>query len=105
MIKDRVLSSELKSNIGKEVTIQGWLYKKRELGGMTFLIIKDRHGLVQVLDDKSIESEKLKGFHPGTVLTVEGVVIEEKRAPGGVEIHDPKLTVEVPVDSVSPIEI
>ncbi len=105
MIKDRVLSSELKNNIGKEVTIQGWLYKKRELGGMTFLIIKDRHGLMQVLDNESKESEKLKGLYPGTVLLVEGTVVEEKRAAGGAEIHDPKLTVEVPVTDVPPIEI
>ena len=105
MTKDRVLSSELKNNIGKRVAIQGWLYKKRELGGMTFLIIKDRHGLTQVLDNESKESEKLKGLYPGTVLSVEGIVVEEKRAMGGVEIHDPKLTVEVPVTDVPPIEI
>lgn len=105
MKKDRILSSELKANIGTKVTIQGWLYKKRELGGMTFLIIKDRHGLVQVLDEKSSESEKLKGLYPGTILTVSGLVVEEKRAPSGVEIHDPELTVEVPVEFVPPIEI
>jgi len=105
MIKRRTLSSDLKNNVGKNVVIAGWLYKKRELGGMTFLIIRDRDGLVQVLDDKSKESEKLKGFHPGTVLTVEGEVVEEKRAPGGIEIHNPKLTIEVPVEFVPPIEI
>lgn len=105
MTKDRVLSSDLKNHVGGKVTIQGWLYKKRELGGMTFLIIRDRGGLVQVLDDKSKESEKLKGFHPGAVLNVEGEVVEEKRAPAGVEIHKPKITVEVPVEFVPPIEI
>src|SRR3990167_6130759 len=105
MIKSRVLSSELKNNVGKNVVIAGWLYKKRELGGMTFLIVRDRDGLIQVLDDKSKESEKLKGLYPGTVLIVEGEVVEEKRAPGGIEIHDPKLKIEVPVEFVPPIEI
>lgn len=104
MIKNRVLSSELKKHIGKNVVIAGWLYKKRELGGMTFLIIRDRHGLIQVLDDKSKESEKLNGLYSGTILTIEGEAVEEKRAPSGVEIHKPKLTVEVPVAFVSPIE-
>lgn len=104
-MKNRILSVNLKDHIGKNVVIAGWLYKKRELGGMTFLIIRDGRGLVQVLDDKSKESEKLKGLHQGTILTVEGEVVEEKRAPGGIEIHKPKLTVEVPVEFVPPIEI
>lgn len=105
MVKNRILSSELKNHIGETVAIAGWLYKKRELGGMTFLIIRDRHGLMQVLDDKSLESEKLKGLYPGTILTIEGVVISESRAAGGVEIHSPKLTVDVPVEFIAPIEV
>lgn len=105
MIKNRISSIELKNHISKNVVVAGWLYKKRELGGITFLIIRDGQGLVQVLDDKSIESEKLKGLHPGTILTVEGEVVEEKRAPSGIEIHKPKLTVEVPVEFVLPIEV
>lgn len=102
---DRVISSQLKDHIGKKTVIAGWLYKKRELGGMTFLILRDRHGLVQVVDEKSVESEKLKGLYSGTILKVEGVAVAESRAPNGVEIHDPTLTVEVPVNEVPPIEV
>jgi nondiscriminating aspartyl-tRNA synthetase len=101
----RILSSELKSHIGKKVMLQGWLYKKRELGGMTFLLLSDRHGLIQILDEQSKESKKLKGLQNGTVLIVIGDVIEEKRATGGVEIHNPEITVDVPVKYVAPIEI
>lgn len=102
---ERTLSSKLKENIGKKVTISGWLYKKRELGGMTFLIIRDRDGLIQVLDEKSEEVKKLTGLQNGSILTVEGVVVEDERAQGGIEIHDPVLTVDVPVEYVAPIEI
>lgn len=105
MVKTRVLSSELKKHIGKNVMVSGWLYKKRELGGMTFLIIRDRHGLVQVLDEKSKESEKLKGLQNGTIVVVEGLVADEPRAPQGVEIHNPDLEVEVPVKHVASIEV
>lgn len=101
----RILSSQLKEHIGKRVTVQGWLHKKRALGAMTFLVLRDRHGLTQVLDEKSVESEKLKGAQIGSVLTVEGLVIEEKRAVAGVELHDPTITVDVLVEHVSPIEI
>ncbi len=101
----RVLSSQLKDYLGKEVTLRGWLHKKRVLGGMTFLVLRDRHGLVQVLDEKSSEASKLEGLYTGTVLTVSGTVVADERAIGGVEIHGPELTIEVPVEFVSPIEI
>ena len=101
----RVLSSELIKHIGKRVTIQGWLHKKREMGAMTFLVVRDRHGLTQILDDKSEESRKLKNLHIGTVVTIEGLVFEEHRAAAGVELHEPVITVDVPVEFVPPIEI
>ena len=105
MKNDRILSSELKQHIGQRVSIQGWLHKKRELGAMTFLVVRDRHGLTQILDEKSVESAKLKNFHIGTVVTIEGLVKEEPRATAGVELHDPVITVEVAVEEVPPIEI
>lgn len=101
----RLLSSGLKQHIGKKVVISGWLYKKRELGGMTFLVLRDRHGLVQILDEKSEEVKKLQGLQNGTILTIEGEVVEDERATGGVEIHNPVITVDVPVEHVAPIEI
>ncbi|MBI4028771.1 MAG: aspartate--tRNA(Asn) ligase [Candidatus Blackburnbacteria bacterium] len=104
-MKKRVLSSELKSHIGEEVLLQGWLHKRRELGGMTFLVLRDGHGLVQILAEKSQETEKLDGLQNGTILTVVGTVVEDERAPQGVEIHNPELVVEVPVEYVAPIEI
>ncbi|MEI6533443.1 MAG: aspartate--tRNA(Asn) ligase [Candidatus Roizmanbacteria bacterium] len=105
MYKDRVLSSELKQHVQKTVMIAGWLHNKRELGGMTFLLIRDRHGIIQVLDDTSEESQKLKGLQNGTIVRITGIVVEDKRAPNGVEIHDPQISIDVPVQYVSPIEV
>lgn len=102
---ERTLSSELKKHINSQVLVQGWLYKKRELGGMTFLIIRDRGGLTQILDEQSKEVEKLNGLQNGTIITAVGTVVEDKRAPQGVEIHQPEITIDVPVEHVMPIEI
>lgn len=101
----RTLSSDIKKSLGKEVKIQGWLHKKRMLGGLTFINIRDRHGLVQVLIRDKDEVEKLRGLQIGTVLVISGIVAEEPRAPGGAEIHEPKLTVISSVIDQSPIEI
>lgn len=102
---NRLLSSEIKNHIGKTVTIQGWLHKKRMLGGLNFINVRDRRGLVQVLIEDKDEIEKLRGKQIGTVLTVQGKVIEDKRAPNGAELHEPTITVEVAVEDEPPIEI
>jgi len=101
----RTLSSDIAKHTGKQVTIQGWLHKKRMLGGLTFINVRDRAGLIQVLIEDKDEVEKLRGLQIGTVLEVTGESYEEPRAPGGAELHDPKLTVLVPVTDEPPIEI
>ena len=45
----RTLSNEVAAQAGKNITVCGWIHKKRLLGGLNFLNIRDRKGLVQVL--------------------------------------------------------
>lgn len=101
----RVLSRDVASHIGEEITIEGWVHKKRLLGGLTFINLRDRSGLVQVVIQDKNETEKLRGLQIGTILKVIGKVTDEPRAPGGAEIHDPKLEVIVAVTDEPPIEI
>jgi len=101
----RTLSSDLSKHIGKQVHIEGWLHKKRLLGGLTFINVRDRRGLVQVVLQNKDEVEKLRGLQIGTVVTVDGTVKEEPRAPGGAELHDAQIEVLVPVTDEPPIEI
>lgn len=101
----RVLSKDLKTHTGQAVTVQGWLHKKRLLGGLTFINVRDRAGVTQVVIKDKDEVEKLRGMQIGTVLEVQGMAVEEPRAPGGAEIHDATVTVMVPVTDEPPIEI
>ena len=101
----RTLTKDLKLSIGQTVTLRGWLHKKRLLGGLNFLTIRDRSGIVQALVENKDELEKLRGLQIGTVVTFEGTVVEDQRAPGGAELHDVTVTVEVPVTDEPPIEI
>ena len=101
----RVLTRDLSKHIDKEVTVRGWVHKKRLLGGLTFVNVRDRAGLGQVVIQDKDEVEKLRGLQIGTVLSVTGTVKEEPRAPGGAELHDVTLEVMVPVSEESPIEI
>lgn len=101
----RTLSKEVVQHIGKTVTVEGWLHKKRLLGGLTFINLRDRSGLVQIVIKDRNEVEKLRGLQIGTVLRVEGTAVEESRAPGGAELHDASLEVMVPVTDEPPVEI
>jgi nondiscriminating aspartyl-tRNA synthetase len=101
----RILSNEVKDHIGQQIHIEGWLHKKRLLGGLTFINMRDRRGLVQVVLNDKAEVEKLRGMQIGTVLAVDGQVVDEPRAPGGAELHEGKITVVVPVTDEPPIEI
>lgn len=100
----RILNSELANNIDTTVTIQGWLHKKRLLGGLNFITMRDRSGLAQTLIVGD-ELEKLRGLQIGTVLALTGKVVADERAPGGAELHDVTVEVLVSVTDESPIEI
>lgn len=101
----RILSSEIGTSAGKRIQVKGWLHKKRDLGGLAFIHVRDRAGITQVTLDNQEQIEKLRGMQTGTVLAVEGKVEAEDRAPGGFELREADLTVIVPVEHESPIEI
>lgn len=101
----RILARDIKDQIGKQVEIQGWIHKKRLLGGLSFINVRDRSGLTQVVIQDKDEVEKLRGMQIGTVVVVKGSVKEEPRAPGGAELHEVTLEVMVPVTDEPPIEI
>ena len=101
----RILTDDVKNHVGGTVHVEGWLHKKRLLGGLTFINVRDRRGLVQVVIEDKDEVEKLRGMQIGTILSIDGKVVEEPRAPGGAELHEAKLSVLVPVADEPPIEI
>jgi len=88
-------------NIGQEVLLAGWVQRVRNLGGMTFIDLRDRYGLTQlVVDDHS--SEEIKNM-AGTlgrefVVQARGIVRERssknpKMATGDVELQITGLSV------------
>ncbi len=101
----RTLARDVVSHIDERITIKGWIHKKRLLGGLNFINVRDRSGLVQVLVEKGEEVEKLRGMQIGTVVTIEGLVFKDERAPGGAELHEPTITIDVPVTDEPTIEV
>ena len=57
----RRLVSELNSCINDKVNIQGWVYKIRKLKSISFVILRDRSGLVQcIVDNSKIDISKVR---------------------------------------------
>lgn len=101
----RTLIKDISGHAGETVTVRGWLHKKRLLGGLNFITVRDRTGLMQSLIEDKDQIEKLRGMQIGTVVAFCGQIIADERAPGGFEMHDVDVTVEVPVIDEPPIEI
>ncbi len=81
------------ANVGEEVTLSGWVQKNRKLGGMTFVDLRDRYGLTQlVFDENNAELTELANtVGREYVVQVTGKVAErfsknDKMPTGDVEI-------------------
>jgi nondiscriminating aspartyl-tRNA synthetase len=69
-----------------EVEAAGWIHRIRDLGGVTFLILRDRSGLVQlVLDEKPVDAAGAP-LTLESVIRVRGVPRRNEKAPGGAEL-------------------
>jgi nondiscriminating aspartyl-tRNA synthetase len=77
----RVLVRELGTYIDEKVMVKGWVHRIRELGGISFVLLRDRTGMVQLVYEGKV------GFTQESVLSVEGTVRKNEKAPGGLEIH------------------
>jgi len=95
----RILSSELAAHAGARVTLAGWLHAKRELGAVTFVILRDRAGLAQVVVDPPFE------LSAETVVEVDGLAVAAAQAPGGFELHEPSFRVLSEPAETPPIEL
>ncbi|WP_433221545.1 aspartate--tRNA(Asn) ligase [Microtetraspora malaysiensis] len=87
----RVLAAELPHHVGRRVTVQGWLHRRRVLKSVAFLILRDRSGLAQVVVAEP-DALNAVGDHPEeTVLQVTGTVTANAQAPGGAEVASPEV--------------
>ncbi len=96
----RILSSELAMHIGETVTIAGWVHRRRELKSVSFLILRDRAGLAQVVLAPSAQMPPEE-----TVIEVTAQVTANEVAPGGVELISPQITVLSGAEHETPFEI
>ena len=88
-------------HVGTNVTLSGWVQRSRDLGGMTFVDLRDRYGITQLVFNMETDAklcERARKLGREFVIQIEGTVIERssknKNMPtGDIEIEVTKLVV------------
>lgn len=83
---ERTVSTNALSRAGETVRIAGWVHNIRQFREVTFLILRDRGGLVQTVVNPGSGLD-ISGIGKEFVVDVEGTVRPDERAPGGAEVH------------------
>ena len=79
----RTLSCQLPERAGSPITLEGWVHRIRNLGGVRFLLLRDRSGIAQVVVPASLD---LGQINCEWVVRVQGEARHEPRAPQGIEV-------------------
>ena len=99
-------------SVGKEVVVMGWVQRRRNLGSLIFVDLRDRSGLLQIVFDDTTSDEvfrKAESIRSEYVIAVKGVVRErqsktDKIATGDVEVLATELRILAEADT-TPFEI
>lgn len=83
--------------VDQTVTIAGWVHEKRKMGGLLFLIIRDKGGIIQVTLPKKWVPEDVfetaRSLSKESVVAVTGKVQKADQAPGGLEVFPEEIDI------------
>ena len=102
---ERTYSSELGKHVGERVRLAGWIHRVRDLSRVSFLILRDAHGLAQIVVDDPEVVASLHAVYAETVVSVEGLVVANAQAPAGVELHQPIVETMSPAAAAPSIDL
>ena len=84
------------ADVNKEVTLCGWVQKSRDLGGMTFVDLRDRYGITQLVFNLETNSElcdQARSLGREFVIQIEGIVTERSSKNGNIPTGDIEIEV------------
>jgi aspartyl-tRNA synthetase len=86
-----------KTDIEKEVTLSGWVDRRRDHGGIIFIDLRDKHGLTQVVFDPKVNPEaheQANSLRSEWVISVQGKVIPRSEGMANPKMHTGEIEVE-----------
>ncbi len=104
---ERIRIKDLKDKIGEKIKISGFVQARRDQGGIKFFVVRDVTGTIQVVFLKGAGEvfEKAGEVSLESVVSIEGLLKEEKQAPGGFEIQAEGLEILSKADLGLPIPV
>ena len=102
---ERVLAAELSAHVGERVRMAGWLHHQRQLAQVAFLLLRDRSGIAQMVLTERESRDTIAELLGESVVEVEGSVVANEQAPGGVELVDPAVDVLTTPAEAPPFEL
>ncbi|MFN2188440.1 MAG: aspartate--tRNA ligase [Candidatus Promineifilaceae bacterium] len=114
MLKSHSCGELRKSHIGQEVTLAGWVHRRRDMGGIIFIDLRDHDGRTQITIDASQDEAAFhtaESLRPEYVLQVSGIVVQRPEgqenpdlATGEIEVQVEKIAILNPA-KVPPIPV
>lgn len=104
---ERTKISGLKEKIGREVLVKAWLHEVRDQSKIKFVLLRDNSGIVQTVitpDNKEV-FEKITKLPKESVISLKGIVKEEKQAPTGLEISVKNFEVLSESEPTLPVQV
>jgi nondiscriminating aspartyl-tRNA synthetase len=101
----RVLTDDLAAHAGQTVRLAGWVHRRRRLAALTFVIVRDRTGLAQVVVRERADDVDVDALGEETVVEVVGRVVRNQQAPGGAEVVEPVITPLSDEAATPPVEL
>ena len=101
----RILNHQIPAEVGRTVTVAGWIHRRRRLAAVSFLVLRDRSGLSQFVVKAPETLALLDELGEETVVRVTGLVQANPQAPAGVEIVDPVIEPLTEPAHTPPIEL
>ncbi len=106
---DRTYTHEITPEMeGDEAAVAGWAHEIRDLGGITFIVVRDREGQLQATfkEDGNVELfEKAQEVGKEDLVQIKGEVVETDQAPGGRELVPKELEILGEAESPLPMDI
>lgn len=92
---------------GKEVVLRGFVHTVRDMGEISFVVLRKYEGLVQCVIDSKVKGLEDKALKEGMTIEVKGIAATEDRAPNGFEVRLTNIRVlsEPAKDSTMPLPI
>jgi len=100
---ERVLTADVRNHIGETINLRGWVHRIRGMKGFSFLILRDRAGLIQVIVDEGVRPAS--EIDVEAAVSVTGTVKADERAKAGAEVQAASVEILSPALDRPPIEL